>query len=126
DAIELNHDLKDKHIARVKIKAGHAKVGDRENQAQIVSLHVGFVSRGLISVFSSVPRRGVKNLAQETSKPAHWLREMELQLRDSLCATLSVDYAELWEKLVIEVYRKGSLSTRITMTSEPTLATKCG
>ncbi|MCD9638401.1 hypothetical protein HAX54_022359, partial [Datura stramonium] len=38
----------------------------------------------------------------------------------------SAEYASIWEKLVTVVWRRGSLSTQITMTSEPTLATKCG
>ncbi|MCD9561544.1 hypothetical protein HAX54_020710, partial [Datura stramonium] len=36
----------------------------------------------------SVPRRGVKNLAPETSKGMHWLHGMELLLRNSLRAML--------------------------------------
>ncbi|MCD7451932.1 hypothetical protein HAX54_014121, partial [Datura stramonium] len=151
--IDLQHDLWDKHIAGVKIKVKRAKVTDRENYTQTTNLRFGSVSWSIASAFSSMPRRGIKNLAPETSTPVHWLRGMELELRDSLRATLSphspfplehamakalrlhpifskskfhsVDYAKLWEKLVIEVYRRGSLSTRMTMTSESMLATKC-
>ncbi|MCD7470910.1 hypothetical protein HAX54_011115, partial [Datura stramonium] len=61
-------ELKDEHITRVKVKAGVAKVSEKEKLAHTVSLRDWSVSRSLISEFISMTRRCL------TTKPTELVR----------------------------------------------------